>query len=110
MIDSSAMAGAAPAAPTRAEIAAILARHRATALARLHSPPRPPPKERPPLVDHSRSGPIAGTLAIIERQVPALEADGMAAATRGTLLAELAWARGLAADTAVADQPIALVG
>ncbi len=82
----------------------------AAALARLHSLALPPPNERPPLVDHSRSGPIAGTLAIIERQAPALKADGMAAATRGALLAELAWARGLAADTAVAGQPIALVG
>jgi hypothetical protein len=82
----------------------------AAALARLHAVALPPPAARPPLADHSRSGPIAGTLAIIERQAPALEADGMAPATRGALLAELAWARRHAADTPVDDQPIALVG
>ena len=82
----------------------------AAALARLHALDLPPARERPPLADHSRSGPIVGTLAVIERQAPALEADGMAAATRGALLAELAWARRLAAATPVADQPIALVG
>jgi aminoglycoside phosphotransferase (APT) family kinase protein len=82
----------------------------ATALARLHAVAVPPPAERPPLVDHARAGPIAGTLAVIEQQAPALEADGLSGATRGALLAELAWARRLAADTIAADQPISLVG
>ena len=82
----------------------------AAALARLHAVPVPAPAGRPPLVDHGRTGPIAGTLAIIERQAPALDAGGMAAATRDALLAELAWARRLAATTAAADQPIGLVG
>ena len=82
----------------------------ATALARLHAVTVPVPGGRPPLADHARAGPIAGTLAIIERQASALEADGLAGATRGALLAELAWARQFAADTAVADQPICLVG
>ncbi len=82
----------------------------AAALARLHAVKMPGPAGRPPLVDQSRTGPIAGTLALIERQVPALEADGMAGATRGALLAELAWARRLAAETVAAGQPIRLVG
>jgi Ser/Thr protein kinase RdoA (MazF antagonist) len=82
----------------------------ADALARLHAVAVPAPAGRPPLVDHSPTGPIAGTLAVIERQAPALQADGMPEATRGALRAELAWARRLAADTLVADQPISLVG
>jgi hypothetical protein len=82
----------------------------ATALARLHALPLPAPADRPPLADHSRHGPIAGTLAVIERQVPALDAAGLPAATRDALRAELAWARRLASDADGADQPIALVG
>lgn len=82
----------------------------AAALARLHAVPLPAPAGRPPLVDHARTGPIAGTLAVIERQAPALEADGTPAATRDALLAELAWARQLAARTVAADQPISLAG
>jgi aminoglycoside phosphotransferase (APT) family kinase protein len=82
----------------------------AAALARLHALPLPVPADRPPLADHSRLGPIAGTLAVIERQVPALDEAGLPAATRDALLAELAWARRLASDAEGADQPIALVG
>ncbi|HEX3500616.1 MAG TPA: phosphotransferase [Stellaceae bacterium] len=82
----------------------------AEALARLHALPLPASAARPPLVDHSLSGPIAGTLAVIERQVPALDDPDLPAATRDILLAELAWARRWAAETAIADQPIRLVG
>jgi Ser/Thr protein kinase RdoA (MazF antagonist) len=82
----------------------------AAALARLHALDVPAPAHRPPLVDHARFGPIAGTLAVIERQAPALEAADLPGATRGALLAELAWARQLAADSAATDQPICLVG
>jgi hypothetical protein len=82
----------------------------AKALARLHALPLPARADRPPLADHSRLGPIAGTLAVIERQVPALDDPGLPAATRDALLQELAWARRLASDTEGADQPIALVG
>jgi hypothetical protein len=82
----------------------------ATALARLHALPLPAPSDRAPLVDHFREGPIAGTLAVIERQAPALDEAGLPVATRGALLAELAWARRFAGDAKGVDQPIALVG
>lgn len=82
----------------------------AEALARLHALPLPAPTERHPLVDHSLQGPIAGTLAVIERQVPALDDPALPAATRDILVAELEWARQWAAETAIADQPIRLVG
>jgi aminoglycoside phosphotransferase (APT) family kinase protein len=82
----------------------------AEGLARLHALPLPTPAERPPLADHSPQGPIAGTLAVIERQVPALDDPGLPAATRDILLAELEWARRFAAETAVADHPVRLVG
>jgi thiamine kinase-like enzyme len=80
----------------------------AAALARLHKLPLP--TVRAPLVDHGAGGPIAGTLAVIERQVPALDAADLSAATRDALRQEIDWARRLAAQTAAADQPIALVG
>src|SRR5258708_37849146 len=80
----------------------------ATALARLHALPLPAPADRPPLADHSRLGPIAGTLAVIERQVPALDEAGLPAATRHAPLAELAWARRPASDAEGADQASAL--
>jgi phosphotransferase family enzyme len=82
----------------------------AGALARLHALPLPAPAERPPLADHSHGGAIAGTLVVIERQVPALDGPDMPVATRRALLEELAWARGFAAETASQAQPIALVG
>jgi hypothetical protein len=82
----------------------------AEALARLHALPLPAADERKPLVDHALPGPITGTLAVIERQVPALDDPGLPAATRDILLAELEWARRWAAETAIADQPIRLVG
>jgi hypothetical protein len=82
----------------------------AEALARLHALPLPAPADRQPLADHSPVGPIAGTLAVIERQLPALDAPDLPAATRDMLLAELGWARRLAAETAIAEQPIRLVG
>jgi hypothetical protein len=82
----------------------------AEALARLHALSLPAPAGRPPLADHSPQGPIAGTLAVIERQVPALDDPGLPPATRDILLAELVWARRLAAETAVAEQPVRLVG
>ncbi len=65
----------------------------AAALARLHAVPLPAPAARPPLADHGASGPIAGTLAVIERQVPALDEADLPRATRDALLAELDWAR-----------------
>ena len=82
----------------------------AESLARLHALPLPNPASRPPLADHGVAGPIAGTLAVIERQVDALDAPGVPTATRRALLDELAWARRLAAEAPAAAQPIALVG
>jgi hypothetical protein len=82
----------------------------AEALARLHTLPLPAATARKPLVDHSLPGPIAGTLAVIERQVPALDDPFLPAATRDVLLAELDWARRWAAESAIPDQPISLVG
>jgi Ser/Thr protein kinase RdoA (MazF antagonist) len=82
----------------------------AAALARIHALPVPEPAGRPPLADHGALGPIAGTLAVIERQVPALEDAALPRTTRNALLAELDWARILAATSAVRDQPITLVG
>jgi thiamine kinase-like enzyme len=70
----------------------------------------PKPAARPPLADHGAAGPIAATLAVIERQVPALDAAGLPRATREALLEELDWARTLAAAAAASDQPITLVG
>jgi hypothetical protein len=55
-------------------------------------------------------GPIAGTLAVIERQVPALDEAGLPRATQDALLAELDWARALAAGAEAREQPITLVG
>jgi hypothetical protein len=81
----------------------------AAALARLHALPLPAPDARSPLIDHESGGPIAGTLAVIERQAPALDEADLPEATREALRQELAWARRLA-GTASADQPIALVG
>jgi Ser/Thr protein kinase RdoA (MazF antagonist) len=80
----------------------------AAALARLHALPPPEAGARAPLVDHGSGGPIAATLAVIERQAPALDAADLAAATREALLDEIAWARRLAAGTPAAAQPIAL--
>jgi hypothetical protein len=82
----------------------------AAALAKLHALPLPATEARPPLVDHGGGGPVAGTLAVIDRQAPALDAAELPDATRAALHQELAWARRLAAETAAADQPIALVG
>jgi hypothetical protein len=82
----------------------------AAALARLHALPLPAPDTRKPLVDHESGGAIAGTLAVIERQAPALDDADLAQATLDALREELAWARGLAATSTAADQPIALVG
>jgi Ser/Thr protein kinase RdoA (MazF antagonist) len=82
----------------------------AAALARLHGLPMPALPERAPLADHSHGGAIAGTLAVIERQVPALDAPDMPEATRAALLEELDWARHFAAETASCEQPITLVG
>jgi aminoglycoside phosphotransferase (APT) family kinase protein len=82
----------------------------ATCLARLHALKLPPRDARPPLADHGATGPIAGTLAVIDRQVAALDDPGVPATTRRALLDELAWARRLAAEAPAAAQPIALVG
>jgi aminoglycoside phosphotransferase (APT) family kinase protein len=82
----------------------------ATALARIHALPVPEPARRAPLADHGVVGPIAGTLAVIERQVPALDEADLPHATRDALLAELDGARDLAATASVQDQPITLVG
>ena len=82
----------------------------AASLARIHAVPVPEPAARPPLADHGAAGPVAGTLAVIERQVPALDEAELPRATREALLAELDWARGLAATAAPQDQPITLVG
>jgi aminoglycoside phosphotransferase (APT) family kinase protein len=82
----------------------------AEALARIHRLPVPDVAMRPPLADHGAAGPVAATVAVIERQAPALEAPGIPAATRAALEDELAWARGWAARLAPAEQPLTLVG
>lgn len=83
----------------------------AAALARIHALPVPPPANRSPLADHGATGPIAGTLAVIERQVPALDQAGLPRETRDALTEELAWARRLATDSPPGiDQPVSLVG
>lgn len=82
----------------------------AAALARIHALPVPPPANRPPLADHGATGPIAGTLAAIERQVPALDQAGLPRETRDALLEELAWTRHLATESPGIDQPVSLVG
>jgi hypothetical protein len=82
----------------------------AACLARLHRLPVPAPAARPPLADHGAAGPIAGTLAVIERHAAALDRADLPPATHAALRDELAWARGLAAETRGMAQPIALVG
>jgi aminoglycoside phosphotransferase (APT) family kinase protein len=82
----------------------------AASLALLHALPVPEPATRAPLGDHGVLGPIAGTLAVIERQVPALDEAGLPRATHDALLAELDWARTLAASADAQAQPITLVG
>lgn len=82
----------------------------AVALARLHALPLPDAEARKPLVDHGAAGPIAGTIAVVDRQVAALDEADLPRATQDALREELAWARRLAADAEAADQPIALVG
>jgi hypothetical protein len=95
--------GAAPRLP--AQLPAL-----AEALARLHALPVPDAAARPPLADHTAAGPVAATLATIERQVPALADPGVPPATRTALEAEIEWARGWAAALAPAEQPVTLVG
>jgi hypothetical protein len=82
----------------------------ADALARLHGLPVPPPAERAPLADHATAGPLAATLAVIERQVAALDAPGIPESTRRALAEELSWARSWAADIGPERQPVTLVG
>jgi Phosphotransferase enzyme family len=82
----------------------------ATALARLHSLPVPPAAARPPLVDHAAPGPVAATLALVERQLAALGELELPAATRAALADELAAARRFAAALPREAQPVRLVG
>jgi aminoglycoside phosphotransferase (APT) family kinase protein len=101
------IAGRAPRLP--ADLPAI-----ATALARLHSLPLPPPGERAPLPDHGAlGGPVAATVAVIEGQRGYLDSPGAALApeARRLIEAEMAWARGFAASAAERAQPsLTLVG
>ncbi|HTZ79660.1 MAG TPA: phosphotransferase [Stellaceae bacterium] len=97
------IAGRAPVLP--ADLPAI-----ATALARLHALPVPPPEQRPPLPDHGEPGPVAATLAFIRQQRPFLARLDLASAARKALAEELAWAERYTADTPAAGQPLALVG
>jgi hypothetical protein len=82
----------------------------ATALARLHALPLPPPAQRPPLADHGTTGPIAATVAFIGHQREFLARIAIAPATRAALEAELIWVERYAAETPAAMQPLALVG
>jgi aminoglycoside phosphotransferase (APT) family kinase protein len=88
-----------------ADLAAI-----ASALERLHGLSLPTKAERPPLPDHATVGPIAATLAFIERQRPYLAAGRFTPETIAALDQEYAWACRYAAETRAEDQPIALVG
>jgi hypothetical protein len=81
----------------------------AAALARFHGVPLPPPGERAPLPDHAAAGPVAATLAVIERSLPLFAAAPLAAEVRQALEAELGWARGFAAASPAATHPIAPV-
>ena len=82
----------------------------ARALARLHALPLPPPEGRAPLPDHGLAGPLAATLAVIAPQREFLAQVNLARETRAALEQEYAEAERLAARTAPAEQPVALVG
>lgn len=79
----------------------------AACLAALHTLPVPPEDARPPLQEHREA--VAGTLAIVGRQVKGLEASGLDREARAQIEAELAWARDYAAEAASRPQPLALV-
>jgi len=82
----------------------------ADALARLHALELPAPAERPPLPDHSVTGPVAATFAVITRQHSFLDPSNLARETHAALAAEYAWAEGYAAEASPTEQPAALVG
>lgn len=79
----------------------------AACLAAVHILPVPPEDVRPPLQVHREA--VAGTLAIVERQVQGLEASGLDREARMQIEAELAWAHGFAAEAASRPQPLTLV-
>jgi len=79
----------------------------AECLARIHCLPLPPTAGRPPLQDHA--DPARGTLAVIERNARSLPAACADAGARAAIEAEIAWARGFAADSRDKDQPVTLV-
>ena len=82
----------------------------AEALARLHSLPVPRPALRPPLADHEADGGFAATLAVVERQLPALEAPGIPSESRRLLLEEFGRVKAEVAAVKPQDQPATLVG
>ena len=80
----------------------------AATLAKIHALPVAPPAARAPLPDHT--DPVAGTLAIIERQAGYFAAADIDANVRAALAEDLAWAREFARDAATKRQPVTLVG
>jgi hypothetical protein len=81
----------------------------AESLARLHALAVPRTAERPPLADHG-AGPIAATLALLERHAPFLAEAGLEPAALRLLGEELDRVRRLAAEPADRDEPVSLVG
>ncbi len=79
----------------------------ADCLASIHRLPLPGPSHRDPLAWHG--DPVAGTLAFIEQQAPYLEEATDDDDARRMIVEEIDWARGFAADSAGADQPVTLV-
>ncbi|MHA1113050.1 MAG: phosphotransferase [Alphaproteobacteria bacterium] len=79
----------------------------AEALATIHALPLPDPADRSPLASHA--DPVAGTLAVIERQAAFLPGAEVPAETRTQIEEELAWAKCFAAESATASQPVTLV-
>lgn len=79
----------------------------AACLAAIHTLPLPPEADRPPLQEHREA--VSGTLAIIERQTSGLAAAALDREAADQIVAELAWARGFAAEAAERPQPLALV-
>ncbi|MFN3459916.1 MAG: aminoglycoside phosphotransferase family protein [Oceanibaculum sp.] len=79
----------------------------AACLAAIHTLPVPPEDGLAPLQKHREA--VAGTLAIVERQVQGLGVAGLDREAQAQIEAELVWARGFAAEAASRPQPLALV-
>lgn len=77
----------------------------AACMARVHA--LPPPRERPPLADHT--DPVGGAMAEIEAQAGFLDDAGLSIEARAEIEEELTWARAYRGEIAGAEQPVTLV-